>query len=100
MKTSTMNLILGSALTASGAVLAMTAYKQKQNESVDVLKNTDMKHSQKVDKMESVDADKDPAEKGLTQLDHTYRAEWMANGFPQTHREMEELEKEEKRNQH
>ncbi|WP_087973278.1 hypothetical protein [Oceanobacillus rekensis] len=93
MKNSTMNLILGSALTASGAVLAMTAYKQRQSES-------GMSNSQKVDKIESVDADKDPAERGLTQLDHAHRAEWMANGFPQTHREMEELEEQEKRNQH
>lgn len=48
----------------------------------------------KMDKMESVDSDKDEAEEGLTQLDSTYRAEWQANGFPQTHAERERLKKE------
>jgi hypothetical protein len=45
----------------------------------------------KMDKMESVDADKDEAEAGLTQLDSNNRAEWQANGFPQTHAERERL---------
>lgn len=45
----------------------------------------------KMDRMESVDSDKDEAEAGLTQLDSTYRAEWQANGFPQTHAERERL---------
>ncbi|WP_077624415.1 hypothetical protein [Sediminibacillus massiliensis] len=53
----------------------------------------------KKDDIESPDADKDEAEKGLTGLDHEYRAEWVANGFPQTHRDMERLEEEEKNNQ-
>lgn len=45
----------------------------------------------KMDKMESVDSDKDEAEEGLTQLDSNNRAEWQANGFPQTHAERERL---------
>ncbi|MDL5377455.1 hypothetical protein ACNOIU_12080 [Exiguobacterium mexicanum] len=45
----------------------------------------------KMDRMESVDSDKDEAEAGLTQLDSNYRAEWQANGFPQTHAERERL---------
>ncbi|OGX78555.1 hypothetical protein A6395_11790 [Exiguobacterium sp. SH31] len=45
----------------------------------------------KMDKMESVDSDKDEAEAGLTQLDSNNRAEWQANGFPQTHAERERL---------
>jgi hypothetical protein len=53
-----------------------------------------MINRKKIDRMESVDADKVPEEKGLTQLDSTYRSEWIANGFPQTHKEMKELEKE------
>ncbi|WP_214829024.1 hypothetical protein [Exiguobacterium algae] len=48
----------------------------------------------KMDKMESVDADEDEAEKGLTQLDSSHRADWQANGFPQTHAERERLEQE------
>ncbi|TCI26983.1 MULTISPECIES: hypothetical protein [unclassified Exiguobacterium] len=45
----------------------------------------------KMDKMESVDSDKDEAEAGLTQLDSNNRAEWQANGFPQTHAERDRL---------
>lgn len=45
----------------------------------------------KMDQMESVDADKDEAEVGLTQLDSNNRAEWQANAFPQTHAERERL---------
>ena len=48
----------------------------------------------KMDKMESVDADEDEVEKGLTQLDSSHRADWQANGFPQTHAERERLEQE------
>ena len=49
---------------------------------------------QKMDERESVDADQDEAERGLTQLDSSHRAEWQANGFPQTHAERERLEQE------
>lgn len=49
---------------------------------------------QKMDERESVDADQDEAEQGLTQLDSSLRAEWQANGFPQTHAERERLEQE------
>lgn len=49
---------------------------------------------QKMDERESVDADQDEAEQGLTQLDSSHRAEWQANGFPQTHAERERLEQE------
>lgn len=49
---------------------------------------------QKMDERESVDADQDEAEQGLTQLDSSLRAEWQANGFPQTHAERERLERE------
>ncbi|WP_053217068.1 hypothetical protein [Virgibacillus senegalensis] len=49
---------------------------------------------QKKDDIESPDAPQDEAEQGLTGLDHEYRSEWVANGFPQTHREMERLEEE------
>lgn len=45
----------------------------------------------KMDKMASVDSDKDEAEAGLTQLDSNHRAEWQANGYPQTHAERERL---------
>lgn len=49
---------------------------------------------QKMDEMESVDANQDEEEKGLTQLDSSLRAEWQANGFPQTHEERERLQNE------
>ncbi|MDN4524221.1 hypothetical protein [Fictibacillus fluitans] len=97
MRSSTRNILIGSAL-STGAALAINSYRLKKS-SPDILPDVDHKRSLKVDKMESVDANKDPEEKGLTQLDSTYRSEWQANGFPQTHLDMEELE-ELKKQQH
>ncbi|MEK5339967.1 hypothetical protein NSQ19_09425 [Weizmannia sp. FSL W8-1119] len=94
MKRSTMNLISGTLLSAGVAVLAMAACNKRQKDSAETWEDTDMRNSKKIDRMESVDADKVPEEKGLTQLDSTYRSEWIVNGFPQTHKEMKELEKE------
>ncbi|WP_052712220.1 hypothetical protein [Domibacillus indicus] len=48
----------------------------------------------KKDEVETPDARKEEEYKGLTELDAQYRDEWQANGFPQTHAEMEKLEKE------
>jgi GH15 family glucan-1,4-alpha-glucosidase len=81
-------------LLSGGAALLTAIYRKSQKATVQFLKDTDMRNSKKIDQMESVDADVDPTEKGLSQLDSAYRAEWVANGFPQTHMEMEELEKE------
>ncbi|MTD31465.1 hypothetical protein [Planomicrobium sp. YIM 101495] len=90
MKSSTMNTVIGSALAAAAGIFVFKAYQDKKNPSVK--EDSDMRNSEEVDHRESVDADVDPAEKGLTQLDSAYRDEWQANGFPQTHKEMKELE--------
>ena len=89
MRKSKTNFMLGLLLSAGGALLAMEAYKMRQKEAV--LEDTDMRNSKKIDREESVNAETDPEEKGLTKLDSAYRAEWVANGFPQT-RDQEELE--------
>jgi hypothetical protein len=90
----TIPLVLGSSLLSAGAaILVMTALRKKEETyTFTVLKDTDMRDSKKIDKKESVDADKDPSEKGLTQFDSALKSEWVANGFPQTHQEMRELE--------
>ncbi|MCM3715544.1 hypothetical protein M3202_15850 [Alkalihalobacillus oceani] len=88
MKTSTVNFILGSALLAGGACLMKSACQQMQRENVKVREDIDVWEG---DKRESVDADKVPEEKGLTQLDSAHRNDWVANGFPQTHRAQSEL---------
>lgn len=93
MKKSTMNTVIGSALAAGAGVFAFKAFQEKSK--LNVPKDIDMRNSNEVDQRESVEADVDPAEKGLTQLDSAYRDEWQANAFPQTHREMKELEKDE-----
>lgn len=87
-----MNTVIGSALAAAAGIFVFKAYQEKNN--VSVAEDTDMRNSTEVDKRESVEADVDPAEKGLTQLDSAYRDEWQANAFPQTHKEMKELEEE------
>ncbi|KIL49338.1 hypothetical protein [Jeotgalibacillus soli] len=101
MKKSTKNIMAGSILSA-GAAVAVAAYQKKKKgessrESFEVLEDTDMRNSEKVDQEESVNAAQEAEEAGLTKLDSAYRADWQANGFPQTHQEMEELEKEEQK---
>ena len=95
MKKMTKNIIIGSAVSAGGAALATAVYKKKQKDKFEVDEDVDLMNNTKYDEMESVDADKSDAEKGLSELDHTYREEWQANGFPQTHMEMEKLKEEE-----
>jgi hypothetical protein len=92
MKKSTMNTVIGSALAAAAGIFVYRAYQEKN--TVKVAEDTDMRNSIEVDQRESVEADVDPAEKGLTQLDSAYRDEWQANAFPQTHKELKELEEE------
>jgi hypothetical protein len=101
MKKSTINMAAGILLSAGGAALAIAAMKKRNEETAGntttfsytikdgVIEDTDMRNSQKIDQMESVDADKSDAEKGLTQYDSALRAEWVANGFPQTRMEIE-----------
>ncbi|CAM3870282.1 hypothetical protein [Cytobacillus oceanisediminis] len=76
----------------------LKAKEQKQQEqtraknmknSDKVLGDTYMRNSKNVDQIESVDANKDPEEKGLTQYDSALRTEWAANGFLQTHIDMD-----------
>lgn len=93
MKKSAMVTGLGTAVAAAAGIFAYKSYQEKVKQNA-VEKDVDMHNSEQVDHRESVEADVDAAEKGLTQLDSAYRDEWQANGFPQTHREMEELEKE------
>lgn len=90
MKKSTMNTLIGSVLAAASGIFVYKAYQEKN--TVRVKEDTDMHNSKKVDERESVDALEDSAEQGLSQLDSAYRDEWQANAFPQTHKEMQELE--------
>lgn len=92
MKTSTLTTVLTSVAAAAAGIYAFKAY-QKKNE-FEVAEGVDMHNSKKIDERESVDADEEPEEEGLTQLDSAYRDEWQANAFPQTHREMKKLEEE------
>ncbi|MGD6843830.1 hypothetical protein ACQCVH_15055 [Bacillus infantis] len=100
MKKSTMNMAAGILLSAGGAALAIAAMKKRSEESANtrtfsytikdgVIEDTSMRNSERIDQIESVDADKVDAEKGLTQYDSALRAEWVANGFPQTRMEIE-----------
>lgn len=90
MKRSTMNTIVGSAIAAVAGIIVYKSYQEKAK--VNVAEGTDVRNSDEIDQRESVEADVDSAEKGLTQLDSAYRDEWQANAFPQTHKEMRELE--------
>lgn len=76
----------------AGGILLFKSIQKKNGKRVWVYEDNDMRNSVTVDREESVDAKYDDAEIGLTQLDSTFRSEWQANGFPQTHRELEKLE--------
>ncbi|ALS79868.1 hypothetical protein ACQKDD_03165 [Planococcus kocurii] len=90
MKKSTINTLIGSALAAASGIFVYRAYQERN--AVRVEPDIDMYNSSEIDERESVDALDDSAEKGLSQLDSAYRDEWQANAFPQTHKEMRELE--------
>ena len=111
MKKSTIGL-MSIPVAAAGSYFAVKALSKKmhndklehevvtvkhEDKEVKMLADTDMRNSKKIDEVESVKANEDPAEKGLTVLDSAYRSEWVANGFPQTHQEMQELEEEGKK---
>lgn len=91
-KKTAQTLFITGAVAVSGIAL-VTAYKKNKEKNFWVYQDKDMRNSRTVDKKESVKAKYDSAEVGLTQLDSAYRSEWQANAFPQTHREMERLEK-------
>lgn len=92
MKKSTMVTVLSSVFAAVAGIFVYKSYQEKEKQ-VALSKDVDMHNSKEIDQRESVEADVDSAEKGLTQLDSAYRDEWQANAFPQTRRELEELEK-------
>ncbi|PPA70989.1 hypothetical protein [Jeotgalibacillus proteolyticus] len=98
MKMSTKSIVAGSILSA-GAAAAVAGYQIKKKkgkaEDMEFLEVTDMRNSKKVDIQESPDAEDVKEAQGLTKLDEAFRDEWQANGFPQTHAEQRELEKEE-----
>lgn len=104
MKKSTMGMIAGStALLSAGTVMAVSKMKNKDEEkesnlsgssnSPDESASPNIDDEARKDQIPSPDADEVEAEEGLTLLDHQYRSQWQANGFPQTHKEMRELEK-------
>ncbi|ANU09111.1 hypothetical protein A1A1_00585 [Planococcus antarcticus DSM 14505] len=90
-KNITKNFIYTGTLMAS-SILLLTVYKKNRAKKIWVYEDNDMRNSVTVDHEESVNADLDEAEIGLTQLDSAYRSEWQANGFPQTHKAIAELE--------
>jgi len=94
MKKSTMITVWSSAIAAIAGIFVYKSYQEKVKQEA-LEKDVDMHNSKKIDQRESVEADVDSAEKGLTQLDSAYRDEWQANAFPQTHRELDEMEKDE-----
>ncbi|MGD7045936.1 hypothetical protein [Jeotgalibacillus proteolyticus] len=94
MKKTTKNIVAGSLISAGAAAAVVGYQKMKKTDQNDFLEDTDMRNSKKIDRQESVFADDTEKEEGLTKLDSAYRGEWQANGFPQTHAEQQELEKE------
>ncbi|MBZ5202702.1 hypothetical protein HU147_15955 [Planomicrobium chinense] len=79
-----------SAAAATAFVLVKTFNNRKK--AVWVFPDHDIRNSTEVDHRESPNAPYDHAEVGLTELDSTYRSEWVSMGYPKTHRELPEDE--------
>ncbi|MGD6818269.1 hypothetical protein [Metabacillus sp. 84] len=92
-KKSPINYAFSALLLTGSAIWAAASYKKKRKQLEKELENP----NRKLHQIESADASKEQEEKELTQLDSVQRSEWVANGFPQTHQEMRELEEEEKK---
>ena len=92
MKKTSLNKMVFAGTVFAGGIVLFRNIRKKNGKKVWVYEDNDMRNSVTVDREESVNAQYDEAEKGLTQLDSAFRSEWQANGFPQTHRELENLE--------
>lgn len=92
MEKSTLKKFVYAGTAAASGMLLLTVFKKNKAKKIWVYEDNDMRNSETVDREESVKAAYDDAEIGLTQLDSAYRSEWQANGFPQTHRRLAELE--------
>lgn len=91
MRRDTMELILYTGATAASLFMLVKTYNKRQN-TYWAYEDHDMRNSVEADRRESPNAGVDPAENGLSELDSTFRAEWVSMGYPQTHREIEENE--------
>jgi len=80
------------AAVAVASILLLLKNLRKQNKTYWVYKDHDVRNSVEADQKESPNASYDHAEIGLSELDATYRAEWVSMGYPLTHRELEENE--------
>ena len=92
MKKTSLNKMVFAGTVFAGGIVLFRNIRKKSGKKVWVYEDNDMRNSVTVDREESVNAQYDEAEKGLTQLDSAFRSEWQANGFTQTHRELENLE--------
>lgn len=91
MRKDTMELILYTGATAVSLYMLVKTYKKRQN-TYWVYEDHDLRNSVAADVRESPNAEMDPAENGLSELDAAYRSEWVSMGYPQTHRELEKNE--------
>lgn len=83
---------------AVAAVVLAASCKNSQKELPQRSEEEKISNSPKIDERESVDAEIDPSEEGLSQLDSSHKSEWQANGFPQSHKGLQELEEAESKN--
>ncbi|MGI2328931.1 hypothetical protein [Planococcus sp. YIM B11945] len=89
-KYTTQNIIYAGVAAAS-IYLLLRNYKKQKN-TYWIYADHDIRNSNEVDHRESPNAAYDHAEIGLTELDATYRSEWVSMGYPLTNRELRENE--------
>lgn len=89
MRKDTLELVLYTGATAFSLFMLIKTYNKRQN-TYWVYEDHDLRNSDDADQKESANADVDPAESGLSELDSAYRSEWVSMGYPKTHRELED----------
>lgn len=85
------NVFLACASCASAFLLVN--YIKKRGKKFWIYPDHDMRYSKDVDRKLSHDADFDPAERGLTELDSAHRSEWVSMGYPLTYHDLDDESK-------
>lgn len=78
------------ACASCASAFLLVNYIKKRGKKFWVYPDHDTNLSQISDLKESPNADLDPAEKGLTELDASHRSEWVSMGYPLTYHDLDE----------
>lgn len=78
------------ACASCASAFLLVTYIKNRRKKFWVYPDHDIHLDQNADRKESPNADLDPAEKGLTELDASHRSEWVSMGYPLTYHDLDE----------